>query len=431
MTATRTEFPTVFCETLNEAFTKAAEAAAYSHGQVTTGLLYTQGTRRFICTSVEGSFLTSLIQPIPHVPQNQQTKYDIAGSRNRPLDAGHKNTIKQYLVTERDYLLPPILLSANQLLQIFAVKTPGKTQVCVFVLPRAQCLCITDGQHRIEALREAIIERSDLADDGVAVSIVEEEGLAKTHQDFWDAAQTKPLPVSMLVEYDGREPVNRVTRELVAMLAIFKDRVNKVTKSIGKKSVLLFTNSMIKNSVVMFAAGYQNEDAAGVYLRANTDIWLQRIAEFFGVFTGHNPQWSMVAQRSPASGQTVDIPALRPQYLHFSGAGLLILGGVGHAIFDLGVPDDATLTDEQLGYVIRLAEEVDWRRTAQLWRRSVITGSGTIAPHASALQAAISDLKAAIGLPLSEVDVRHINDIDAKLAAQREALLASPVSPAA
>ena len=44
MPVTRAEFPTVMCQTLSEAFTKAAEAAAYNHGQVTTGLLYGQGT---------------------------------------------------------------------------------------------------------------------------------------------------------------------------------------------------------------------------------------------------------------------------------------------------------------------------------------------------------------------------------------------------
>ena len=372
--------------------------------------------------------MTSLIQPIAPVPKNKQMSYDVANSRNRPLDAGHKNTIKQYLVTEKDYLLPPILLSANQLLQIFAVQTPGKTEVCVFVLPRAQCLCITDGQHRLEALREAILERPGLADDGVAVSIVEEEGLSKTHQDFWDAAQTKPLPVSMLVEYDGREPVNRVTRELVEALAIFKDRTNKITAKIGKKSVLMFTNSMIKNSVVMFAAGHQNEESASTYLRANTEIWTQRIQEFFGVFTGHNPQWSAVAQRPLASGQTVDIPTMRTHYLHFAGVGLLILGGVGHAIFDLGIPDDATLTDEQLAYVIRLAEQIDWRRTAPLWRRSVITGAGSIAPHAAALGVAIADVKKAIGLPLTELDVKRITGVDEQRLAQEQAAREQPAA---
>ena len=403
METVRQEFPLVPCSTVADAFAKAAEAAALQHGQVTTGILYRQGTRRFVCTSLEASFLTSLIEPIRPLSKKELAKYDPRSNRQRPLDANHKNAIKQYLITEKDYVLPPILLSSSKILQMFSVKTPGNTTVCVFVLPHSRCLCITDGQHRVEALREAIEMLPSLADDAVAVSIVEEEGMDKTHQDFYDAAQTKALPVSMLVEFDGREPVNRVTRELVQGLSIFKDRVNRVAKTIGKNSAEMFTNSMIKNSVIMFAAGQQNENSAGAYLRANPEIWSQRIQEFFGVFTGHNPQWSTVAQQPLTSGQPVDIPTFRAQYLHFVGAGLLILGGVGHAIFDLSVPDDPRLTEEQLGYVIRLAEEIDWRRNAPLWQRSgVVTPTGAIAPHITALQTAISDVKEAIGLPLTE-----------------------------
>ena len=41
----------------------------------------------------------------------------------------------------------------------------------------------------------------------------------KTHQDFYDAARRKPCPCPCWLEFDGREPVNRVTRELVQGLA--------------------------------------------------------------------------------------------------------------------------------------------------------------------------------------------------------------------
>ena len=121
------------------------------------------------------------------------------------------------------------------------------------------------------------------------------------------------------------------------------------------------------------------------------------------------------------SGNPVDIPALRTQYLHFAGVGLLILGGVGHAIFDLSVPDESSLTDEQQGYIIRLAEEIDWRRSAPMWRRSVITAGGSIAPHITALQTAISDIKEAIGLPLTEFDVKRIRTVNDKMAEEQEA----------
>ena len=39
--------------------------------------------------------------------------------------------------------------------------------------------------------------------DAVGVTIIEEADLGKIHQDFFDAAQAKPLSQALLVEYDG------------------------------------------------------------------------------------------------------------------------------------------------------------------------------------------------------------------------------------
>ena len=272
MATVRAEFPTVMCESFTDAFIKANEAAAYSKGNVSIGITYKQGTRRFVCTSLEGSFLTSLIQPVHPLSKKEMERYDPRKTATAPLILAIRISLRTISFTSR-IISCPYPAQRQSSLANFCGEDPWDDAECVCSsLPRSHCLCITDGQHRIEALREAMQDRPGLADDAVAVSIVEEEGIDKTHQDFWDAAQTKALPVSMLVEFDGREPVNRVTRELVAGLSIFRDRVSRIAKTIGKKSVLMFTNSMIKNSVVMFAAGQQNEAAAGTYLRANTDI---------------------------------------------------------------------------------------------------------------------------------------------------------------
>jgi DNA sulfur modification protein DndB len=131
-------------------------------------------------------------------------KFNVDAERNRPLDPAHVKAIKDYLLSEEEYILPPILLNSLEPLQIFTFQERGAFVPCWFVLPPNYKLHVTDGQHRIEGLRGAMAgaEYGKFQGDAVAVSIVEESSIEKTHQDFYDAAQVKPLPPAMLVEYD-------------------------------------------------------------------------------------------------------------------------------------------------------------------------------------------------------------------------------------
>lgn len=86
---------------------------------------------------------------------------------------------------------------------------------------------ITDRQHRLMA----IIKRSEnLSDDStflggsVSVVIVVEPDMARIHQDFADAAQTKQIPASLLAAFNTREPVNRVLTKIVDESEFFQVR---------------------------------------------------------------------------------------------------------------------------------------------------------------------------------------------------------------
>ena len=383
----------------------AQEAATVSFGRAVSGVLYTQGGRRFVSTGLPVRMLLALARR-----DSAAKKGDPAEARNRPLDTGHVREIAQYLSNEDEYLVPPIILNAYQELQIFVYRSPSPTKLCAFVLPPDEYLYVTDGQHRLEALRQAIESRPDLENDAVGVTVIEEDSMDKVHQDFFDAAQVKPLAKALLVEYDGREPVNSMTKEVCSHATIFQGRIERIG-SVGKNSLMLFTNNQVKQGVIQLVVGDWSLFADALQKRAEQSIdaarvlWRNRLLAFFEEFTSANRQWNEVANRPLELGMTTDIPAFRNDYLHFTGGGLLVLCGVGHAILELVVLQDGGLSDEQKQYIRQLAE-LDWSRPAALWSGSVVGPEGNITPHKNNVVLAVARAKSALGLPMTEKEER-------------------------
>ena len=104
------------------------------------------------------------------------------------------------------------------------VESPLQSKLCVFVLPPEEYLYVTDGQHRLEALQQVIREKPEMESDSVGVTIVQEGDINKVHQDFYDAAQAAPLSKALLVEFDGREPLNALTRHVSLNSRILRGR---------------------------------------------------------------------------------------------------------------------------------------------------------------------------------------------------------------
>jgi len=333
-------------------------------------------------------------------------KGDPLKHRNRPLSPSHVKNIVGYLRDEQKYLMPPIMLNAAFPLQIFTVKAPLPTRPCIFILPPDEYLYVTDGQHRLEALKQAMNDLPGLENDCIGVTIVEETDMSKVHQDFYDAAQVLPLSPALLVEYDSREPLNWISREVASNAAIFKGRVEKIG-TVGKNSLLLFTSNQVKNAIVHLLAGdatlYTGDMEQQAYqrLEAAKELWRTRIISFFNEFTQHNAQWREVSDKPLDSGASVDIPAMRARYLHFSGTGLAVICGVGHAILTGEMGTAEPLTSSQCEQIQKLAL-LDWSRDSELWRGSLITPTGNISNARKVVATAIAKAKEYLNMPLAE-----------------------------
>ncbi len=392
--------------TMGEALIAAAEAATANFGRPVSGILYNQAGRRFVSTSLPVRMLLSMAK------RDSLTKKDDPGAhRNRPLDTGHVKDIVEYILSEPKYLLPPIILNVANPLQIFAYGKSGGTRPCVFVLPPDEYLYVTDGQHRLEALRQALVIKSELEQDAVGVTVVEENDMNKVHQDFYDAAQVMALPKALLVEYDGRAPVNWVTQEITNKARLLKGRVERIS-SVGKNSLKLFTTNQVKQGVLQLVVGDWSlwgdamQKQAAEAIGPAKDLWRDRLINFYDDFTDSNVQWREVADKPLESGQAVDVPGMREKYLHFTGAGLLVLSGVGHSILATTVNSDGTLTPQQKDLIDKLAD-VDWSRHGDLWQGYLVS-KGSVTPHKLNIVTAVAKVKRAIGLALTKKEEERL-----------------------
>jgi DNA sulfur modification protein DndB len=274
------------------------------------------------------------------------------------------------------------------------------------VLPPEEYLYVTDGQHRLEALRQAITQKPEPEHDSVGVTIIEEADIDKGHQDFFDAAQVKLLAKALLVEYDGREPVNWLAKEVGNSAHVFKGRVERLG-SVGKNSLKLFTTNQVKQGVLQLVVGdwslygdamqRQAEQAVG----PATGLWKERLVNFFNEFTQGNDQWREVAERPLEHGLSTATPGMREKYLHFTGAGLLVLRGMGHGILEVNASPDGSLTTEQKDLVRQLASP-DWSRRASLWQGYLSIGpQGNVTTQKNHIILAVAKAKKALGLSIT------------------------------
>ena len=368
------------------------------------GILYTQAGRRFISTSLPVRMLLTMVR---RDSIDKKQKSDPGTHRNRPLDTKHVRDIAEYLRNEAHYLLPPIMLNAASHLQVFAVKTQVATKPCVVVLPPEEYLYVTDGQHRLEALKTALSDRPDLEQDAIGVTIVEEGDIYKVHQDFFDAAQVMPLAKSLLVEYDGRAPLNWITRRVCAEAEVLGGRVERISNSIGKTSLMLFTTNQVKQGILQLVVGdwslyaAQMQKQAEQMLAVASELWYARVVNFLNEFTQRNEQWRHVKDRPLETGMSTDIPKMREEFLHFSGGGLLVLCGVGHAIMQMGPEPDGVMSPEQNRLVYELAN-LDWSRRGSLWAGNLVGSQGNITPHKNNVALAVGKVKRELNLPVTD-----------------------------
>jgi DNA sulfur modification protein DndB len=388
-----------------------ARAAALDSLATTSGALmfpcivFKQGGRLNISTAFPLSFVAQHVKPEP-----ARKGGDPRSATNRPLMPDHVKSIYNYLKENRSrYILPPVTLNVRHIPQVHVTKTNAAVRSGYLIVPHESMFYVTDGMHRVAALAghdagkrrtPGILEeyQDELQGDGLAVVIVVEENMAQVHQDFADAAHSKPIPASLLAAYNMREPVNQVLHEVVER-SLFQGRVDETSKTLSKLSPHMFLLNQVRSLLKGLLVGdYAVADAA---LERQATLRFQRVPEAQEQFTERAVEllevlasdmepWTRIAQTRPNTGAAERILDLRPKYLNLTASGLAIIGQVA---FDMNKRSD----DQRRDLYRRLAKEIDWRRSAEIWQGNVVQGD-SLATNRFAIDGATSAVKQLLGL---------------------------------
>jgi DNA sulfur modification protein DndB len=400
-----------------EALAEAIVLATAEMSYPIPGSYYEQGGRRFVSFVLPLDKLFKIIIQ-PDRLKKGEPKPDPAMMRNRPLDSGHVREIVSYLGKNETYLIPPIIVNSSESLDIFVAKSSLTTRPCTFVLPKEDSLYVTDGQHRVEALRQAVAIKPGLLHDAVGITLIEEMDLERIHQDFYDAAQTKKLEPGLLVEFDGRSIGNALAKEICQTVPLFRDRTERLG-TIGKNSLKLFTTNQVKQGCFHLILGEVRGNKAGIIDRVGQQIapvyeeWVECLKAFFAAMTEHNPQWRTIVERAPETGHVQDpAPEFRKEYLHCVAGGLNVMCAVGHMILAKQETVSADFTDEQR-YLLKRLATLGWERDNPLWYGGIVSTSGTVTPHRGNLTLAIAKVKEALGMTLTKGEQSALDKWDA------------------
>ncbi len=389
-------------DTYEEAFRAAAEEAATTMATIASTVLYCQGNRSYLTTAF----------PLRYVSERVRIDTLARGGNadehyNRPLIPEHHRAITAYLTTQDDYVLPPLSLCVQDPLRCHIPRSASAVKLGVVVLPTSIVYNITDGQHRVKALRDALSQKEELGEDGIGVTIVIEDDMEKIHQLFFDCAQTKPVPQSLLTAYDKRDPLARLVRDVHEQVAVFSGRIEQISKTVGKSSINVFTLNQLRLGIAEILTGDATQ--ATVSLRKDMAKMLgseqaeeehrRYVVEFFNSFSLANHEWSeLLGAGDPALG-AVDTNALRHKFVHFTGTGLTILGRIAFFLRNYPSPERERLIEA-------LARQVDWSRGANLWQGNVVV-SERMSGQRAAVETAVMNVKHQLGIPLTSQEQKR------------------------
>lgn len=341
----------------------------------------------------------------------------VKAALNRPVDAHHSEAIGEYIIDNVDgkFILPPITLNISEEVIVHSVDYPHgepPTKSGMLVLPMSAKIDITDGQHRRSGIERAYKklprDKQKLLDSSsVAVMVTCENEVQQVHQDFADCSRTKALASSQLAVYDRRNPANALVIDVIDMVPLFRGKVDSTSAKLSKKSAAPFLTNQVRQVIkVLMTGGYgiaelEFEEKAKAELRSGNDPTYRAkrdaYVEFMKAAVEAIPVFREVATMSPDLMKT-RIPAYRDEgWVCLSATGLNMIARLGYEM----------LRDEEPEWreYVSMLSEIDWRRSAPIWRGNVVSedGSRVLTAHKS-FRAGVEVLKQQIGWSPKAVD---------------------------
>lgn len=391
---------------LETAQSEAMKEAANSTGYVMPVTAFRQGKRWHLSGALPIGIAFKLLQNDPAEKKSDMEKVRL--TTNRPVDPSHVKDTAKYLQDNFDgkYILPPLTINVREAINLYVADYTSPVRVGYLVLPFTARLSITDGQHRYLALGHVLAsldeERAaNFRHDGIAMMMTCEQELDQVHQDFADCSKTKPLPKSLIAVYDMRNPANGLVAKLIDSCPLFKGKIDATSTTLSKRSSAVFLTNQVRTIAKEFLIGNGalsdvDFDRRASEMLADQEVFnvqLEKFTKFINLITEAQPILKEVSLL-PQGPERQRIPALRGEWLILTGNAWAIIGRIGHQLFRDSVPN----WEE---YAKKLATQIDWKRTAEIWRGNLVQ-DGVVVRTNKAWNLAASKVREAIGLPAIE-----------------------------
>ena len=306
----------------------------------------------------------------------------------RTLRAARIPALKNYILNNpKDYIFSSLTASVDGTMKFEPTPSLGEKgkQGRLYVSMESRLL-INDGQHRRQAIEEALKENSDLGHEMISVVFFEDKGLIRSQQMFSDLNKNAVKPTKSLnLLYDHRDEFAKFIVAISDELEIFSGRVELEKTAISNRSIKFFTLNGIADATRKFLG------IKGTKISAEEQ---NKVKEFWDGITKNIPEWQLLIQKRVTASE------LRKEYVHSHTNLLNALGIVGNVL----------LNEYPSGWKQKLTslQDVNWSRTNPDWEGKLLL-KGRMLKNKLGIELAANTILKKCGIPLSDERLGYEN----------------------
>lgn len=363
-------------------------------------LKYKSGERTWYAVTLPYRVLGKFINTSTPKRKNQEIiKTEI---KNRFLDPKHKNEIKDYILDENKFTIPPVTLVSFHDLDFRPYTTSTETPeqlnerfeqvgsiAGVISLPidhEFECL---DGNHRTAAIRELANENAaEIIDSNMLLNIVFESNVRKIRQDFVDVNKNaKQTSSSINTLFNTRDKTSGLVVDLIEELNYLNKTTDLLSTSVSKNSKDIFTINNIKNAVMEISGhNSQSTKVEKVSIKLKEDsLFEEEVKRKSFIFFDELKNQKTINECISSPELT---PELRNTSVITSGTGIIIAArAAAFLLNDLGEDNERAVREN-----LKVLFALDWSRKSTIFEGNIVGAEQKILNSRDAIANAVQSV---------------------------------------
>ena len=306
----------------------------------------------------------------------------------RTLRKSRIPALKNYILNNpKDYIFSSLTASVDGTMKFEPAPSLGEGgKLGRLYVSMESRLLINDGQHRRQAIEEALKENPDLAHEMISVVFFEDKGLVRSQQMFSDLNKNAVKPTkSLSILYDHRDEFAKFIVAISSELEIFSGRVELEKTAISNRSIKFFTLNGIADATRRFLG------IKGTKISVDEQNMAK---EFWNEIAKNIPEWQLLIQKRVTTSE------LRKEYVHSHTNLLNALGIVGNVLQN-EYPSD---WKQKLASL----QNIDWSRSNPEWEGKLLL-RGRMLKTKLGIELAANTILKKCGIHLSDERLNYEN----------------------